>query len=627
MKSTRIVGSGVVVGAIVLTIAALAYANAQGSVAGQAAASTPRGAAVGSRLEVEAEIAQTGLLGRVEAALGDAFAGVWFEGATRQLHVGVISAAARQKVEAVATEVGLSGHTTATPVDSTWAQLQAAQEAWSRRLADLLARAEVSTALRARYNAVEVVLGSAVPSAERADLEREAAASGVDVSIAAAPGQYLRLQHDVGRCRAFEEKKAYCDPTIVAGVRLENQKAEGCTAGPAAFPQDHTVPTDTYILTAGHCIDPKEGGEGNGGKWYAYPKAATKEADRIEVGKAVDFINGEKGDVGFVKVENTKWMQAGFTPVDPTVAQWTGAESEPVAVTAQQEPAEGLESCMSGQSSGTSCGEILKLGVEFLGSKGLVEVEASRKGGDSGAPWYSKGSPSIMEGTHVGGNATKAYFEPLATTFKELSPKLQLLTENNKVRHAFKFEAEAVPATLTGKLDGSLVVKTTAGVMECKESSFTGSQTEKAKVEFELTPTYAGCTALGLTGTVDMNECKYRFTATKIEALTKREGSMDIICPAGKEITITATAGEVNKCTIHVPPQSGLRTITYTNVGAGAAREITIDVNLTTIAYAHTAGTGIGKCTTGAAENGTMETTISVKAEDAGGKQVGFFSP
>lgn len=627
MKSIRVGGARIVLVAIGLVIAALAYAYAQNSVGDQAAAASTTREAFQERLEVEAEIARTGLIGKTKEALGQSFAGVWFEREAKQLHFGVISPAAGEDVEAVAGRAGLADRVAETPVDSTWEQLQAAQDRWSRRLTDLFAHAEVATGLRARDNAVTVTLGSAVPAAERAELEREAEADSVEVTIAIAPGQHLRLERDK-RCRAFEEKKAYCDPTIVAGVRLENQKAEGCTAGPAAFPQDHMAPTDTYILTAGHCIDPEEGGEGIGGKWYAYPKGATKEEDRILVGKAVDFINGKKGDVGVVKVENPEWMTEGFTPVHPAVALWTEVESEPKVVTAEQEVGEGLESCMSGQSSGTSCGVILETEVEFLGSEGLVEVEAGRKGGDSGAPWYNKGIPAIMEGTHVGGTPTKAYFEPIATAFKELTPKLQLLTESTQVRHAFKFETESAPVTLTGKQHaGKVLIKTTAGTMECNEVTYTGSQTLKAKVDFELTPSYTGCTSSGLAASVDMNECKYRFTATKIENFTKREGSVDIVCPAGKEITITVAAGEVKKCTIHVPALSNLRTVTYTNVGAGATREITIDVNITKFAYAHTAGTGIGACTTGAAENGTMETSISVTAEKAGGEHVGFFSP
>ncbi len=633
MKSTRVVGSGVVVFAIGLIVAGFIYAYAQSSVAGQtAAASTARGGAASDRLEVEAEIARTDLPGRMEAALGDAFAGAWFEGTTAQLHVGVTSSEDRETVEAVAARAGLADNVTETSVQATWAQLQAAQESWSRRLADLFARTEVATSLRPQFNALEVELGSAVPAQERSDLEQKAAGGDVTVLVTASQHRHLDIERDA-QCGAFAEDKAFCNPTIVGGVSIQDETPKNqCTAGPTVFLQDHMKPTETYLLTAGHCIDKKEGGEGIGTKWFGWPKGSKGEkAEREEIGKAVDYINGAEGDVGVIKVENSYWLKAGFTPVVPGTAIWTGAESEPNVVTTESVPTVGLEVCMSGQSSGTSCGEVKKVELESGLLKGLVEVAAARKKGDSGAPWYKKLAPGTVMGTHVGWNSGTGFavFGALESEFKELPTKLQLLTESTQERHAFKFESESVPVTLTGNNDAAnVVVKTTVGTMECKKATYTGSQTEKAKVEIELTPSYSECTASGgFTATVDMNECKYRFTVTKVESFTKREGSVDIICPAGKEITITVKAGEVTKCTIHVPALSNMRTVTYTNVGAGATREITIDVNITKFAYVHTAGSGIGACTTGSGEDGTMEAKISITAEKAGGEHVGFFSP
>jgi hypothetical protein len=417
--------------AIGLLVAILAYAAAQSPVVGQTAA--PAGGKAPSErssraLEVEAEIARTALGERMKSALGSSFAGVWFEGSTAQLHVGVTSSASRLTAEAVASQAGLAGDVVETPVHSTWGQLVAAQERWNGRLADLFAREEVATALRARYNAVEVELGSAVDLSARAALEREAAASDVNVLIVSASHPHLRLERD-SRCNEFKTAEAKCDPTIVAGVTIESLGGGKCTAGPAVFPVDAKKSTETYILTAGHCI---QNGGGNGKKWYVYPK----EGEREMFGLSVDYINGKKADVGVIAVEGEFWTNEGDTPQDPAIAPWDEApEPKPYPVAGESAPMEGVETCMSGASTGTSCGKTLKLGVTVLGTEGLVEVEAGRETGDSGAPWYAKGHREIVEGTHVGAINGNAAFEPLATSFKELSTKLQLLTFANKDRH------------------------------------------------------------------------------------------------------------------------------------------------------------------------------------------------
>lgn len=626
MKSVKIGATAVVAIAMVLAATAFAYAAFQPSGAGQSLASPGQGASPersGRASEVEGDIARTDVVGRMKAALGGDFAGAWFDASSAQLHIGVTSTRSRQAADGLAARAGLAAEVVETPVSSTWGQLIAAQERWSVRLADLFEREQVSTALRARYNALEVDLSSTVSADERAALEREAAAADVNVSIVEMPYPHSGLELDA-RCNEFKTKVANCDPSIVAGVRILNESDGGCSAGPAVFPEDHTKPTDTYILTAGHCIE-KAGGEGK--KWYA----KNKKLEKKEIGQAAQFINGEAGDMGTIKVEKADWTNNGFTPVDPTIAPWNeNPNPEPFPVTGQAEPTEGVEVCMSGGSTGTSCGEILKLGVEFNGKKGMVEVAAARENGDSGAPWYAKGHREIVEGTHVGGGEGYAVFEPLSTTFKELTkPKLQLLTDGNKERHAFKIQSESAPVTLTGRQHaGSSVFGTTAGSIKCTEGSYTGELSGTESVEFELpTVAYGGCTAFGglFSASIETNGCTYRFTVTKINE-GKREGRFDLTCPAEKEITAKVTQAGVTKCTIHVPPQTGLGTVTYTNIGSGTTREITMDVNLTKIKYTHTAGTGFGSCTGGAGEAGTFESSISVKAENNEKKQVGLFT-
>lgn len=175
-----------------------------------------------------------------------------------------------------------------------------------------------------------------------------------------------------------------------------------------------------------------------------------------------------------------------------------------------------------------------------------------------------------------------------------------------------RFYAEAMPASLKG---GSAEdqLTTTLGKAQCKEAGYTGALGEVGATTVELTPTYSTCTAFGFPAEVSTNGCKYRLRGGKIEG-ANREGTVDIVCPAGKEITVVAKAAGTTKCTLSVPAQSGLGTVTYTNV-EGSSLEITAKLSLEKIEYTHVAGTGLGKCPSGAASNGVYAGTATIEGE------------
>jgi hypothetical protein len=151
---------------------------------------------------------------------------------------------------------------------------------------------------------------------------------------------------------------------------------------------------------------------------------------------------------------------------------------------------------------------------------------------------------------------------------------------------AFSFKAEKVPTQLTGKQhNGNDIFTTDAGKVECTEATYAGEQKVTPTNEVLVTPTYSGCTAFGFANTpIDVNGCQYRFTTVTKES-GNFEGSADIVCPAGKVIEVTAFG-----CTVTIGSQTGLKKVTYTNVGAGTTREVTVDVNLTGIVYVEDPG-------------------------------------
>lgn len=293
------------VAAIGLLVAALVYLDAQRPATGQATVASD--GAVEERAssadEAEAAIAQAGLGARMEAALGDAFGGVWFEPSTAQMHVGVTSPQSRRRAGEVAARAGLSGIVTETAVDSTWQQLDAAQARWDHRLGELFGRGEVTTAVAPDLNAVKINLSSTVPASRRAVLERETANAAVAVSIETQPRPSLLVRPDERQCASWLPGIADCDPTIPGGVRIEPVKiATLCTAGPTVARKDRSTAakaTETLLLTAGHCI---HNFNGVGEKWRAF----NKEAEGKDIGDALTFLFGGT-DLGVVKVDQTYW--------------------------------------------------------------------------------------------------------------------------------------------------------------------------------------------------------------------------------------------------------------------------------------------------------------------------------
>lgn len=452
MKRLKLGGACVVVAILVaMAVAASAQANARSSAApmgpmivappildpltsAEVAAVSQLGIPIPrarEAIEVQSAVERNDLVRKLEAALGEAFGGVWYEPAAAQLNVGVTSPDAAQVAEAVAVQAGLGFYVTETMVESSEAELAATQRELNRGLADLLVREEVTTAASVEDNSVHVELGSEVPAGDRAALEAEAAGAAVEVVVTVASSPDLGLAPQA-QCRKFEPKKAFCDPTIVAGTRLENPAGVGCTTGPAVVPPKGV--TETFVLTAGHCIAKV------GESFFSFDKAGKRE----EVGKATAFLNEEAGnnaDVGVVKVDNKFWRKAGEIPVVPTIAPWDKEkEVEPFKVKGAIAPAAKAATCISAQTSGFHCGTIKATKVTIGKLEELVEVEGTKtEGGDSGAPWFSE-KEKLVQGTHVGETekGENPTFQPLEWSFKRLKEvsklELELLMVLNEKR-------------------------------------------------------------------------------------------------------------------------------------------------------------------------------------------------
>ena len=188
--------------------------------------------------------------------------------------------------------------------------------------------------------------------------------------------------------------------------------------------------------------------------------------------------------------------------------------------------------------------------------------------------------------------------------------------------------SESSPVTLTGKQSGAGdVYTTTAGTIKCKEVKYTATNVATPTTAVDVTPNYPektsggeqNCTGFGFPTKVATNGCTYTFT---LGAATT--GGFDIVCPAGQEITVTASSAGVTKCILHVGAQNIASSLTYSNTGSGTTRELKIVAGFSgTLAYKHTAGTGVGACTTGSGKG--SYTGEAIATGESGSTHVGIF--
>ena len=360
-------------------------------------------------IDVQGKVARADIISKVEARMGSAFAGAWFEPAAARLHVGATSSKSRRTAERVIARRGLSAEVVVTAVRSTMIQLLATQKQWNRKLANLFARKEVRTKLEPQRNAVSVVLSSSVPSPERAALKREALAADVNVLTTVVPGQFGITPQAKTKCNKWVTLKAYCDPSITSGVSLLAEKVPLCTAGPLAI----NAKKQRFVLTAGHCITKI------GQKWSA---KNTKEEESV-IGPVEGFVNGgkegeKKGDYGDILIEKA-WESGTKTPVFAVTALWKKMnekkEETSYPVIGERKPTVGNTNCHVGQTSGESCGEIKALNTTFVDEEkaekkfveGMVEDTGPNllsEGGDSGGPvvFIEASLEVLMEGTYTG---------------------------------------------------------------------------------------------------------------------------------------------------------------------------------------------------------------------------------
>jgi hypothetical protein len=155
------------------------------------------------------------------------------------------------------------------------------------------------------------------------------------------------------------------------------------------------------------------------------------------------------------------------------------------------------------------------------------------------------------------------------------------------------------------------------GVVKCGVVQFGGTKAVLTSTTMTLNPTFDNC-LLDEEEEVTFtdNGCAFLFhLGANTEHLT---GTMSIECPEGERIEIDAP-----ECTITVPPQGNLGTVTFTNEGAEMTRSVVFDLGIAGLDYGeHGAGCANE---TGLTTNGTYSGKVTITGENTMGAHRGIW--
>ena len=103
-------------------------------------------------------------------------------------------------------------------------------------------------------------------------------------------------------------------------------------------------------------------------------------------------------------------------------------------------------------------------------------------------------------------------------------------------------ETGSAPLSVVGqKASIKHLIKTQVGTVECTTDTFNSTLSATYQTQWSVQPEYSGCTVIGIAGAVKMNGCTYTFNVLNEPPVGSAYGGhMDIACPAGKAIEITA---------------------------------------------------------------------------------------
>ncbi len=132
---------------------------------------------------------------------------------------------------------------------------------------------------------------------------------------------------------------------------------------------------------------------------------------------------------------------------------------------------------------------------------------------------------------------------------------------------------------------------------------------------------FANChPTIGGSATVHMNECD--FVAKMGKNPTTQDQTVDLVCPTGKEVTLTVDPPIVGTCTIHIPPQTSKGGAKYHTGLTTGKHDLTVTINTKEVTNTKTES-GFG-CFGTAGENveSELKASLTVWGTDTEGNKV-----
>jgi hypothetical protein len=159
-------------------------------------------------------------------------------------------------------------------------------------------------------------------------------------------------------------------------------------------------------------------------------------------------------------------------------------------------------------------------------------------------------------------------------------------------------------ATITGEEVGNVKFTVTGREVICGDVAYIGTAPAASFSSITVTPSYAECGFGPLSATID------GFGAGECDFVLRSTGTSDLVCAAGKEVTVTAAS-----CITHIPPQNNLKTITYdTGTAPSGKKDLTLTINITKIKETHTDGFLCPLEGSGTTETAVLEGTVTATA-------------
>jgi hypothetical protein len=147
---------------------------------------------------------------------------------------------------------------------------------------------------------------------------------------------------------------------------------------------------------------------------------------------------------------------------------------------------------------------------------------------------------------------------------------------------AATFWFEKVPTVVKGAGEAAHKLDLAGGTLSCEQVSFEGQANLNTLEVLVLKPSYGGCTMFEFKATVSMHGCLYLIRSNGELAIEGEESFRCSLEPMTIDVRHPLLGTE---CHIKLKSQTGLKGLTFTNIGTGSSREITMGVSIEGIAY------------------------------------------